>query len=753
MPKMLELEKRIHLVARLPPPGVLAKAFNDFVAAKKSRGLPIEDFHVMRLLQTLKTINDLEKEEMTKGPHFTQEQLWDALTTLSDGSVNSLTPIHGDIVRLVHKKLVQVATKEATDLNFRAQLRRLSRVILVFSHIGATKEARNILEEFWKGEAASSISEVPYEPWRSVLFGFLREDDEIEFLKTIEIMRELSVPFKSSARLAVALFYAQRDRVEETKEWLDPEVFSQAHAQKVSQSPQPWIMRIPDAYKTLLEFCLRNNELEWGRGLLLASGNAEDPKVQTWNAIFQASAATGKGVEDIDRMISVMVRRKGEAVPQADPKPDISIFNGLLQYAISKKDSYYAERYSSLMTKWGAVPNAKTHMFQIQYRIMANDTEGALAAYNLLRDQPITANEDWDVMNELTQYLTRQPSTPHNHEQVMSLVADLSDRRALYPPATVAALSSYHLHRDEYFELVDLLQNFAYQYSISDRHNLLSILSSIALDPASDTTRVWDTYMVFHQVFDLECKRPLRNAIMAEMFRRGRPDLGTHVFTRMARHPRADTRPDAETYATALQGIADNAEPEALEVVHNMLKLDTDTEPDTRLRTALMIAYNAAQAPEKAYDLWMTIATSAEGPTYASLHAALRACERLPHGEVYARSIFERLQDADVEIGRDLVASYVGALAGNRMHEDAGDVVERVEEITRGAVDGGGEEMGFVLGTFFNAATGRDFQGAIEKWCSERYPEVWAGLVERGFDVDERGYRMLRGVDRRLTAE
>lgn len=753
MDKMLELEKRIHLIARLPPPEVLARAFNQFIASRKSQKLPMEDFHVARLIQTFKTIEEQEKEDGSKGPLFTHDELISAMMTLSTGSEGSLMTSHTELVRLVHEKLVRAWALTDVETPVEKRLRGLSCLVFVLSQTGEAKEAQNILQEFWTNNYGKKLIEADrqHHPWGNILSGFALEDNEEELLRTIETMNQLSVPLEGKRRLAVALFYARKDNIEGTKKWFDGDALT-----KEPSTPSLRYSRfVSESYKTLFEFCLRNNEIQWGQSVLQASRNSPDSNLRTWNAIFQASAASGKGVEDIDRMIEVMMRRNGEASPdtksEATSKPDISIFNGLIQYAVAKQDSYYAERYFSLITKWGAVPNAQTYIFQIQYRLKADDIDGALASYALLREQDIVAHEDWPIMNQLTQHLARHsPSTPQTHQQIMSLVADLTDRKLLFPSATVAALCAYHLHRDEYFELVDLLQNFAHQYSIRARHDLLSILSSAALDPTSDTSRAWDTYMIFHQVFDLECTRSLRAAVMFAMFARRRPDLATHVFTRMARHPRRDTRPDAHTYALALCGIADCAEPEALEVVHNMLKLDTETEPDARLLTALMAAYNAVGAPDKALGFWAAIATSAEGPCVESLHAAFRACERLPYGHVTARGIFARLREGGVEIGRDLVASYVGALSGNRMFEDAGDVIERVQEITGGVVRGDGEELGFVLGTFFNAATGTAYQHQIEEWCADRYPEIWGKLVEDGFMTDEMGFKLIKGIDRRV---
>ena len=87
---MLELDKRIHLIARLPPAEDLAKAFNAFIASRRKSKRPVQDFHAAQLLQTFKTIEDYDKEE-GKGPYFTETELYHALETLASISRGACT--------------------------------------------------------------------------------------------------------------------------------------------------------------------------------------------------------------------------------------------------------------------------------------------------------------------------------------------------------------------------------------------------------------------------------------------------------------------------------------------------------------------------------------------------------------------------------------------------------------------------------------------------------------------------------------
>lgn len=288
-------------------------------------------------------------------------------------------------------------------------------------------------------------------------------------------------------------------------------------------------------------------------------------------------------------------------------------------------------------------------------------------------------------MNNLLRILVTRPGS--SRAVIMGVVEDLGDRRRVFPAETVLAMCTYHLHRDEYWAVVDLLQMFISHFSMAQRLRIRDVLSGYSLDPAVDTGRAWDTYMIFHQIFDLETRRDIRNAVMASFFDRGRPDLAIHVFTRMSQHMRVDTRPNADTYAIAFEGIAKTVESEALEVVHNLLKLDTDTEPNTRIYNGLMLAYTACGMPLRGLDFWAQIAHSNEGPSYNSLHIAFRACERSPFGHQQARAIWSKLRQADIEITRDLFANYVACLSGQSLFKLVQAELAQMEKITGHKVD------------------------------------------------------------------
>ena len=735
---MLEVEKKANLIARMPPPEGLVNAFNSFLASKEKRNSFIPDFQAERLLQTLNVINEQEGEHGAK--FLTKRHLAKGLEILSRGQgTETLAQVHNQLARRLYEKWVTAEeTHEDMSVVKGSPGQQREKLAMVLCRTGDALEARSLILAAHKDKNSSYPA-----AWHYLLYAFARTDNEVEMLRTMEIMKEQGVSAVDQFRLPVGLFYARKDDVGNTKRWLDDSALStESELYKRRRSGL-----LSDSYRDLIGFCIRNKEMEWGQRLLRTDCQFGDRERLISTAALQAAAAEGKSLEELDRMINVLVQRDTSSPSkQETTSPDIALFNGLLLYALSQQDAYLGERYFSLLQKYEADPNAETYILQVQYRIAAKDLEGAQEAYAKLRDQRIVDDEDWEAMNQLAQALAASPSTPR--EKIMGVIADMSEKRKVFPSQTTAALCKYHLARDEYFELVDLLQAYAFQYSIAERETLRDLLAESALNPETDTARAWDTYMIFHQIFDLETDRVLRNKIMSLMFARGRPDLATHVFTRMSRHSRANARPDINTYVLAFEGIAESGESASLEIIHNIMKLDTEVEPDTKLLTSLMLAYNAVGAPWRSFDFWYQIATSGEGASYAAVHAAFRACEKHPYGLEQAWKIWGSLHKRDEHISRELVASFVAALCGNREFDDAAETIERMENFT-----GGLRPDMFVIGSFYNAGTFSFIhQKRIENWCRDNYPDIWDEVEKRGFIEDEMGWKMIKGIDRTVRA-
>jgi len=213
---------------------------------------------------------------------------------------------------------------------------------------------------------------------------------------------------------------------------------------------------------------------------------------------------------------------------------------------------------------------------------------------------------------------------------------------------------------------------------------------------------------------------------MHEFFARKRSDMATHVFGHMRQSPFPHRRPTTGTYTQCLEGIAKSADNNSLEIVHNMLKLDSEVEPDTRLHNALMMAYSACGQSDRSLGFWDDIVYSREGPTYDSICIALRACQLTPFGERHARDIWGRLQRFEIEVTKEIYEAYVAVLARQGLVTESTELLGKMED------EVGCKPDAISLGVLYNASPGSVKKAQVEEWIKANYPGAWDELESRG---------------------
>ncbi len=114
-------------------------------------------------------------------------------------------------------------------------------------------------------------------------------------------------------------------------------------------------------------------------------------------------------------------------------------------------------------------------------------------------------------------------------------------------------------------------------------------------------------------------------------------------------------------------------------MVHNMLKMDTTVQLDTRLYNALMMAYASCEDPATAIEFWRDITNSTEGPSYNSLAIVFWACELQPYGDRAARQIWQKVQRMDLEVPPNVFWAYCGAIAGSGHVEEVMRLIRGME--------------------------------------------------------------------------
>jgi len=653
--RMLDLNEMLRKRTRPPPPADLARAFIDFFRHRQTFPTPLEVMQAEHALNTFLYLQQNYTE--VEGFGLSSEELRVAMNALKNVPKDGDYSAHNELSMALFKE-----TKQRRDTSPEVEdakvpwSKHLTSFIQASSQYGDPLYARDLVEQYWHTDLEQSNRLA----WTQVLKGFAREGNTEEFVKTIEIMQKHNVAFNSKDHQAIVVYFAKKGDLENTKKWY---MYPIANNGATTFHTDVFVLKL----------CIRHGEFEWGEPIF-KSMLAKDPDKRAWNITFQWAAAKGKGVDEIERMMKIMIRRNEEN--EIPVRPDIETINGLVELANSLDDPYTAERYVVLGERWGFQPNAQTHLLQLEYRMKVGDLDGARAVYSRLRAEEVPDDADIPLVNRLIVALCNDKRL--DYDATMGLVEDLSERKARFEPETVSTLSRLHLQRGEMHDLIDLLNTHTFHYGIEQRALVRNVFVDFISNHSNSTSRAWDAYSILRQIFT-ETEIDIRTSLMKEFFERKRSDMACHVFGHMRQQQTREERPNVDTYVSCLEGIAEAADRESLATVHNMLKLDSEIEPNTKLYNALMLAHTACRKPRRSLDFWEDIVHSREGPTYNSIQIAFQACEVAPFGDRQARDIWGRVRRFDIEVTREIYAAYIGALAGNGLLTEAMGLIENAQ--------------------------------------------------------------------------
>ncbi|KAF1930390.1 uncharacterized protein M421DRAFT_418712 [Didymella exigua CBS 183.55] len=728
---------------RPPTDKELADALRSFFVTKKG---PLEDWHIELALNTFKYL--LEHPQEGGAQWFTRQELLALVDELVDyrrcpetggtPHVQFGTALIDHITDMEHTEDTEAAPV-AAQLSKEEELHFVIRPKLVelLCLYGASSKARDIAATHYNKyseETEAKKKKVTRDVWNRVLAGAARENDAAEMAETTELFTKSSVPLTDfTQRLVVSSLSARRE-LDAAKFWYSQPVVVHRDTKEKTSSVNR------DTYTALLKACALCGDLTFGHEIIAGLTKKKVPDKKGWDAIFLWSAALGKGVDEVDRMMNVMIRRTEEV--QAPIYPDIDTINLLVDFAMSKQDPYSAERYISMGEKRGILPDEQTYTMQMQYRLSVKDIDGARAAYYNLQGDFKGSEASVAAVNQLIQVLCE--SKQHHYDDIMAIVDDLHERKARLAPETVAKLCLLHLRRVEIHDAMDLLQVHAYQYSPDQRTVIADSLRDFILDRENSTADAWDAYQILRNTFQ-ETPREDRIRLMNEFFSRNRSDMACHVFFHMRNHTAESHQANRDVYIAAFTGFARCADAESLELVNNQLKLEFKVERNTKLRNALMLAHASCGTNKKALELWREICESKEGPSYNSIAIAFRSCEGMPWGDQHAKSIWARLREQDIEIDKKIFTAYLSAIARNALHDEAVALVETVED------EFGHKPDFYILSNWYNTTTNSVRQKLVEAWIRERYPKVWEQMEALGHWVtmDGFGYKQYN-IDRHL---
>jgi hypothetical protein len=653
--QLLELNNMLAIKARPPSAQSIVNAFRQLFTSKKKEESSLEELQAHHALVAFQYLQKENHE--AEGFGLSTEDLQTAMYVLSRKKRNEQHQEKvSELARVIFEELHSRREETPTAVEaYGAEV--LSPYVQILTRCGESMEARRLVEEFSLSTPADK--QEARNMWTYLLGGLAAEGKDEEILRTIELMRRNNIAFDAFYHQHLVLTCISQDSLEMTKRW---------YLHPIDQGATP-------SSRTncrVLKMCILHQDFDWGQPIANKLMD-RDPRKEEWDTLFQWAVGKGKGVEEVERMMTVMVQRSQNGPHTC--RPDTLTINGLINLTTKMNDPYLAERYVALAERWKIPLNAFTYLMQMDYRIKAGDITGARHAYAELQGHTFR-NKDISLVNKLILVMC-QAKEP-DHSAIMGLVEDMTERDFRFEPDTVSALCLLHLKRNELHDVIDLLQSHVFHYELQERASIRDVFVGFCLDRSNSTVIAWDAYTILRQLFD-ETDREIRTRLMKEFFDRKRSDMAIHVFGHMRQSPLPDRRPTADSYTQCLEGIAKQADLNALETVHNMLKLDSEVEPDTKLHTALMLAYNACAQPERSLEFWEDIAYSREGPTYNSICIALQACEAMPFGEQRARNIWKRLQKFEIDVTKEIYEAYVAALARHGLIGESIELLDKME--------------------------------------------------------------------------
>ncbi|KAG5987111.1 hypothetical protein E4U43_005229 [Claviceps pusilla] len=644
---------RSRMLDNLRPPhrNELKEAWRKLMESKLKRRIPLNSTQALqcrRLLEyLLKTSRQDQQQQHPLVKPLSQVDLDMARKVLLDIKPQERTKNHLEFAKALHAawgSFAQYADKER-DLENQWRLH-----VKILSEYGGSEEAMQMLLSEWQKPACSPYLTEKDCLLESVARGLAREGKEAELVRLVTHATEHGISYNSGIQSIMVEYFASRDRVPETKYWL-----SQPTGEKYIQT---------QVYRVVASFARRNGLQEWAVPLFLDLGQSR-PRITRWTVLLQSILLLGKSLAEVDAMMSHMFDRSGSI------SPNISTMNGLLTVAVETQDSKLAGEILALGAERGLPPNGETFLLLLRLRLETEDVEGAKRAYEQVRHHEPWNNETGaddffrDFCRSTNKFLTLlSRQVPPDFPLILRVLEGVEEEQILLEPETVGTLCVKFLENDQNFDVMDLLSVHSFHFSEQQRQVVQNAFIAFCVDPGTSTSRAWDAYQLLQQFFqDTSFERRMK--LMQAFFDRKRPDMASHVFGHMRQHRNKSYHPTMETYIQYLEGVTQHPDPEGLVMVHNMLKMDTTIQPNTRLYNGLMLAYTACGKPNVALDFWNDITASAEGPSYASLEAVFWALEKKSGGDKQARQIWARIEGMDLEVPPAVYNAYVGAIAGN----------------------------------------------------------------------------------------
>lgn len=648
---------------RPQPRRELMEAWRRLMQAKLKSGVPLNStqaLHCRRLLEYLSDQHIRLQEDHNVKP-LSAADLAMARQVLLEIEPTETTQHHVDFARALYKSWMDgdfAHKPRAVELQW-------TYLVKALSLYGGGIEAKDMLYEKWDMSEYAVYLTQDDQLLEAVARGLAREGNEAELLELAKHAESHGIPFDANLQSVLVQYFASRDQVEQTRAW-----FNKPISQPVCH---------PDTYRSIASFAMRNKLQEWAMPIFVQLGESA-PRKRYWDVLLQSILLMGRSLSEVGTMMDHMVDRGG------DIQPTVNTTNGLLDVAVELQDYQLGQDILQLGNDKGIKMNGESYMYMLRLCTHAQDLDRAQHAFEQVKYmEPWNTDSKPELQREfgrlVNQYLvTLAKQTPPSFPLILSVLDSVEELGLRIEPPTVAALCLRFLENDQHFDVMDILSINAFLYSEAEREVVQAAFIQFCLDPKTSTSRAWGGYQLLQQFFE-DTSFERRTQLMQAFFSRRRPDMASHVFGHMRQHRSKSLHPRMETYIACLEGFARQPDLEGLEMVHNMLKMDTTVQTNTALQTGLMMAFAACDKPLVALELWSQITQSSEGPSYATLEAVFWTLERKPGGHKMAREIWDRIERMDLEVSPRVYNAYIGAVAGGGSEKEVRGLIMKMPSV------------------------------------------------------------------------
>lgn len=636
---MRDLEYSLADKSRGPSNNVLTKAFKGFFGVRAETPGFITGFQAHLLNVTWEHLKaqqeELEPEDWAA--IFSTESLENILFVLSEAAC--LPESRGSILNLAHSAFMELCADHGFGPD-EVSRHALVAYVSLLSLNGNPEKAQEVVEKFW-----DKLRKAKPSPWLVVMKGFALQDNRKEMKLTAGRLQRDGRAFDPDSHEEITKFFIDQGLLNAVQI---------IYECPISNGQEPTFAAKEAVIKHAL--CKSRTRTAWAKPIYKSI--AQRPIAETMDIALLWEAAQRKSALKISETAKDWIAKD----PAAQASLTISCVNDLIRFAIAWDNPQLAAEFAGLAPQWRLQPDLQTKLLQLETCWLADDLNGVLGLLQDLPDLSSIALENLPLMNKLVTMLCWSDQEDILFNQISGLLEPLLENNVRLEGKTIAALTRLLLYRHDWEAVSELLRPRLGSYESDEATIIRNVLTDYILDGTQGTDDAWAAYSLLRLAFP-ETGAPMRTDIMDAFFQRDRSDLACLVFGHMRQSEDPKRRPKSFAYARCFQGIARTGDAKNLELVHNMLKLDTEVDLNTQVRNGLMLAYSSCEMAEKSMELFREILLSDEGPTHRTIAIFFKACESHHNGVQEALKMMKKAKDLEIGIDRRIYTTYIVALA------------------------------------------------------------------------------------------